>query len=402
MISVKSIKTAPTIRRKSTKGIILNDPFEEEYKEQQKEVKPEVKPIDEWAFLAEELTTVEVDSELTTHKVDVSRIPVFINMDIEEKPKFEIINSVNVCDSCGSKLLRNRDILICEACGVEQKSSVNLADEQYSSTATTGCNVSEDVFMSMKIVGGAAAKNANRKLIEACANSHRHATFTNSKFLNQLNNNNSSGIYIHTNVLKSANEMFTTIRSKGHVYRKDVRLGVQSACIYYACYQHKISKTPKEIAAYMGIEEKFHSIGDRILHSLNEAGVIEIPSKIDPIDDYIERYLDELKISKIYKGFVLDLVRCAERKNIHIMQDSKNNTKCVGAIYMLVDRVPELRKKITKEMIENACGISKTTFQRYYDSLCKYHKHIRNVFKRHRIPMKRAWKPLLESIKEIN
>ena len=162
--------------------------------------------------------------------------------------------------------------------------------------------------------------------------------------------------------------------------------------MYYACYNNNISKTPSEIAQFSNIEEKFHSLGDRILHDLNEKGIISIPVKINPIVDYVNRYIELLEIPKKYTSFIIDLIKRADEKKIHILHDSKNNTKCVGCIYMLVERTPELKKRITKDKIEAECGISKTTFIRYYNILCSFYKLIKKVFKKHQIPMKLEWK----------
>ena len=186
--------------------------------------------------------------------------------------------------------------------------------------------------------------------------------------------------------------MFATIKEAGYVFRKDGKKGVISACLYYACYNNGISKTPSEIAQFSNIEEKFHSFGDRILHDLNELGVIEIPIKVAPITDYVTRYMTLLEIPMKYKKFVLELIARADKKHIHILHDSKNNTKCVGAIYMLIDRVPDLSKRITKEMIEKDCGISKTTFIRYYNVLCDHYKCLKKIFKRNGISMKSEWR----------
>ena len=93
-----------------------------------------------------------------------------------------------------------------------------------------------------------------------------------------------------------------------------------------------------------------------------------------------------------YKGFVMDIIKIAEKNLIHILHDSKNNTKCVGAIYLLIERVPELRNRISKEDIDNTCGISKTTFIRYYSIICKFYRKFKKSFKRNHIPMKSEWR----------
>jgi transcription initiation factor TFIIIB Brf1 subunit/transcription initiation factor TFIIB len=139
------------------------------------------------------------------------------------------------------------------------------------------------------------------------------------------------------------------------------------------------------------IEEKFQSQGDRILHDLNEKGIISIPTKINPIYDYINRYFEILNIDSKYKAFVIDLIKRADEKNIHLLHDNKTNTKAIGSIYILIDRT-EYKNKITKEKIEKECGISKTTFIRYGDIIYNYYKLFKRIFKKHKISMPIEWK----------
>jgi transcription initiation factor TFIIIB Brf1 subunit/transcription initiation factor TFIIB len=319
--------------------------------------------------------------ELTKNKLEIS-------LDTEQKFRVDVRNTV--C-SCGHPLYINGNKLICKECGVESLETSNFTEEEYSTSAITDCNVNSNGFIAMKMIGK-GSYGYQRSLLKTCANYSKYRKINTLKDMNNWNNNNAKKQHIPKNVIQEANDMFAKIKEHGYVFRKDGKKGVLSACLYYACYNNNISKTPSEIAQFSGIDERFHSLGDRILHDLNEKGVIEIPIKINPIADYVDRYIELLDIPKKYRAFVLDLITRAEKKRIHILHDSKGNTKASGAIYMLVCRVPELSKKITKEMIETQCGISKTTFVRYYTTLCTYHKKIKKIFKRHGISMPIEWK----------
>jgi transcription initiation factor TFIIIB Brf1 subunit/transcription initiation factor TFIIB len=319
-----------------------------------------------------------------------------INMSLDEDDTFDIINRDNVCNICSNSLLVSGNILICQTCGIEQQNSSNMTEEEYSTSALTDCNVNTNGFIAMKMIGK-GSYGYQRSMLKTCANYKKYRRINTLKDMKNWNIQ-STKHHIPKNVIIEANEMFAKIKEKGYVFRKDGKKGVLSACLYYACYNNNISKTPGEIAQFSVIEEKFHSLGDRILHDLNERGVIEIPVKINPITDYVDRYMTLLSIDNIYRQFVLDLIDRAEAKHIHILHDSKWNTKSVGCIYMLVDRVPRLKKKISKEIIEKECGISKTTFIRYYNTLCDYYKKFKKVFKKHGISMKATWrsKPIVK------
>lgn len=337
----------------------------------------------------------ETPGEVKTKTVSSTVTNKYISMTFDDTPDFKTTkgstkrNSM-ICETCNKPMVRASNMLTCDSCGIEIKNTSNTTEDEYSMAAAEQCNVNAKGFIPIKITGK-GSYGYQRSLLGTCAN---YKTYRKSKNLKELNNwnNLSKKHHIPKNVIIEANNMYAQIKEHGYVYRKDGKKGVLSACLYYACYANGISKPPSEIAQFCGIEERFHSLGDRILRELNEKGVITIPNKVNPICDYIDRYMELLGIDNKYKQFVIDLIDRADKKNIHILHDSKNNTKCVGAIYMLIDRIKSLRIKISHQKIEEECGISKTTFIRYYNNLCAHYKILRTVFKQHHIPMKRSWR----------
>jgi transcription initiation factor TFIIIB Brf1 subunit/transcription initiation factor TFIIB len=246
---------------------------------------------------------------------------------------------------------------------------------------------------------GKGSYGYNRSLLKSCADYSRYRKMTTLREMHNWNSQSTSN-QLPKNVINEANNMFALIKDHGYVFRKDVKKGVQGACLYYTCHQNGISKTPFEIAKIVGIAEKFLSSGDRILSDLNERGIIQIP-KIDSIPSYINRYFELLNIPVKYKQFVLDIIEQADNDKLHVLYDSKNNTKCIGAIYMLIERVIKLRKTISKELIEKECGISKTTFIKYYVMLCKYYRRFVFIFIKHKIPMKSQWNETISENPEL-
>ncbi len=296
----------------------------------------------------------------------------------------------NSCYSCGGILRTKDNVMICQDCGLElQGVVVSTQEDEAVSTAQTS-NINDKGFMPMKIVGK-GSYGLNRNLLKSCADYPKYRKMTMFK---EMQNWNSQSINnrLPRNVLVEANDMFAAIKEHNYVFRKDVKKGVQGACLYYICHINGISRTPMEIAKIVGIAEKFLSAGDRHLRDLNERGIITIPAKIDAINSYVTRYFELLKIPIKYKQFVLDMIQQADKDRLHVQYDSKSNTKCIGTLYMLVERVPELRKVIDKERIERECDISKTTFQKYYAMLCKFYRRFAHIFAKHGIPLKSEWR----------
>jgi hypothetical protein len=263
-------------------------------------------------------------------------------------------------------------------------------------TSANDSNVNDKGFMHMRIIGN-GSYGFNRSLLKSCANYQQFRKLASLKEMNNWNAQ-SQDIKIPKNVIDEANIMFDTVKKNGNVYRKDVKKGVQTACLYYACYINGISKTPSEMAKFATIQDKFHSSGDRTLRSLHDKGIIQLPDKINPIVDYINRYFAMLNIPIEYKDFVLEIIEKADKAKLHVLYDSKNNTKCIGAIYILITRIRELRKRLSREEIEKICLISKTTFVKYFTVLSDYYRKFVPIFVKHRIPMPSKWR---EDIDEV-
>jgi len=296
----------------------------------------------------------------------------------------------NACYSCGGFLRTKDNVMICQECGLELQGVVVSTQEDESITTSQNSNINDKGFMSMKIVGK-GAYGLNRNLLKSCADYPKYRKMINLREMKHWNSQ-STLMQLPNNVLIEANDMFATIKEFNYVFRKDVKKGVQGACLYYICHINGISRTPMEIAKIVGIAEKFLSAGDRHLRDLNERGIISIPAKIDAINSYVTRYFELLKIPIKYKQFVLDMIQQADKDRLHVQYDSKSNTKCIGTLYMLVERVPELRKIIDKDRIERECDISKTTFQKYYSMLCKFYRRFAHIFAKHGIPLKSEWR----------
>lgn len=315
--------------------------------------------------------------------------------------KFTVLDKTDTCTKCNQKMLLFNNIIKCKQCGKELP-NLTHTDENMSISASTNCNVDSKGYSSFKMTGKGSKRN-QKSMLKSCATYTNYRKLTTLRHMNNWNNKNiedPKGIFIPKHVIIQANEEFDKIKRHKCVYRSEGKDGVLSALLYYACYTNNITKTPAEIARFSGIEEKFHSLGDRILHRLHEQGIIEIPVKIYPIPDYVDRYMDLLDINRMYRQFIIDLIARAEAKKIHVLHDSKATTRVIGAIYMLITRIPSL-SHITKEKIETVCDISKSTFLRYYSTIWTFYKKFKKVFKYHRIPMPAAWRKTKESDTDI-
>jgi transcription initiation factor TFIIIB Brf1 subunit/transcription initiation factor TFIIB len=342
---------------------------------------------DDWGSILNEMLNIdeaELNKQISNNNIieefDIPKIQTDINID-----------NIIYCMNC--KNILNSNSSVCNGCGLVINET-NLDIEENLTTNDNGSSVNDKGFMNMRIVG---AYGQNRNLLKSSANYSKYRKMTTLKDMHNWNMNNTTGKSLPKNVIEEATELFSEIKEHGFVYRKDVKKGIMSACIYYACYANNISRTPSEIAQMGDIAEKFHSLGDRKLRALNEIGIIDLPDHINPIQNYINRYMEILKIPSQYFDFINDVIVIASEEKLHVLNDSKNNTKCIGAIYLLLDRVKELNH-INKDNIDKDCEISKTTYIKYYALICKFYRKFVHIFVKHGIPMKIEWK---EDIRKI-
>lgn len=349
-----------------------------------------------WDDIFTELNDKKIEKEET---LDISAEEVLEKIHSRQNIEISLETSINIenkdpivgCYSCGGHLLTRGKIMICQKCGLEiQGALVSTEETGYNLSGNASNNVNDKGFVSMKIIGP-GSYGMNRNLLRTCANYPLYRSANTFKEMKNWNSQSTGG-KLPDNIFVEANDMFSSIKEHRYVYRKDVKKGVIGMCIYYRCHLNGISRTPAEIAQIVGVAEKFLSLGDRNLRDLNERGIVKIPEKIDAVNSYVNRYFELLGIPVKYKPFVMDMIEKSEECRLHVLYDSKCNTKCIGTIYMLIDRVPDLKKQIDKEKIETKCSISKTTFIKYYTMLCKYYKKFAHIFIKHHIPMKSEWR----------
>lgn len=361
---------------------------------------------DDWMQLLFDIANIsDNDSDVENlmndvKKYDSTHIDTYFsipNIDLESDIILDSKHDSLICTKCNKPFSTDNHISFCKKCGIETDS---LSNHTPSFVSDTDHNTSNNSFMTFNFIG----KNSyryQRSYLKTCSN---YASFRKNNNRKDMYNYNYQyeGKKLPKSSIKVAIELFSKIKEHNYVYRGNGKKGVLGACLFYACIINKITKTPREIASLMNIEERFLSHGDRILQELNEIDVISIPTCIRPLNDYLSQYFPTLNIPDKYKSFIVDIINRAEAKNIHINNDSKMTTKAIGSIYLLVMNVKDLNR-ITKDTIVKECNISKSTFIRYYNLLLSNIPIIKPVFKKHKITMPSKWrtKPTRHEILEL-
>ena len=349
---------------------------------------------DDWMALLQDISNSPDDD--MSRELEYLQTKKDTGENLEVQLQMDKVSKFNVCPKCNIEGVNNGVTIVCAECGLELSQSESHG--HYSYTMTQDHNTSNNSFMSFNFIG----KNSycyQRSFLKTCANYSSYRKNTNRKDLYNYNYQY-EGNKLPKNVIKLAIELFSIIKEHGYVFRGCGKRGVLGSVLYYAANMLHVTKTPREIANIMNIEDRFLSHGDRIVQELNELGIINIPTILRPLDDYVNQYFSALKIPIKYKEFIIDLINRAEAKNIHIRSDSRTTTKAIGAIYLLSCRSRNL-KHITKEKIVKECMISKSTFIRYANLLRTNWKIVKCIFIKHSIPMEDSWNSKKVSKKKV-
>lgn len=294
----------------------------------------------------------------------------------------------NLCPECGVEGRVQESLILCMQCGLTRP-WFEYSDDVYDKSFQDNHNTSNNGFASFQITGRGCNKDLHQSYRNACT---EYSMLRRFNTMQELENKvyQYTGREVPATVIKKTVAMFEQIREHGgKVFRGNGRLGVMGACMYYSFVEVGQTRTPKEIAKILGVEERYVSQGDKRLLKFCEAKIIDLPDFDNATHDFAEQFLAQLGIDLKYKSFVLDVINRANQKCLHIINECRITTKCAGAIYLLSIRVP---LKVDKQQIADVCKISKSTFLRYYNLLMDNHKLIEKSFRRNGIPMPTHWR----------
>jgi hypothetical protein len=287
-----------------------------------------------------------------------------------------------LCVNCNVNMKPVESRYRCSICGVvkdilEYDDCYNPSSEQYNTRETTA---------PLRIVGTDSYRYGRALVVSTAPNYSITQKRETTKQLYRFNTQN-KGKTFPIIILKETAELFNQIQRLKVVRRGNGRLGAIAACLDFVCKKNGITKKPKVIADFIGIEESDLSRGDKLLRKLQSEGIIDIPIHHDPISDFIDQYFEKLSISgehtERYKNFIIELIHTASDKNKCTPNNAQQGTKCAGAVYMLG---LQLGLQYTRSDIDIVCDISKATFVIYYKFLVKNRKALHPIFEKYNIP----------------
>lgn len=155
-------------------------------------------------------------------------------------------------------------------------------------------------------------------------------------------------------------------KDKPIIIRGPVRKGVMATCVYEACKERGITRSPKELAKFFGLKSKEFSNGVHKYKKLIGMDYIKIKEN-DVTSDFIERFCKNLGLVNFYIDIGKHIV-----KNAILLDILSENPRSIaaGCLLLMADFFKKLN--ITKKDISEKCGISDVTMQRTYKKISEY------------------------------
>lgn len=175
-----------------------------------------------------------------------------------------------------------------------------------------------------------------------------------------------------------------SVAKKKFVRRGNIKDEVLAAFIYYECIRAGATRKKKDIAAMMKLPTNGFSNGENTLRTLHLEGKVNIPIDEEPYEDYLDRYLETLNITKDnYRSFILAVVDYSEIKRIGM--NSQISSKIVAILWIVITNC-EL--KITIEELEKAAdGIKKSTFMKFHKLIISNLRLFTHLFTKYEVPI---------------
>jgi transcription initiation factor TFIIIB Brf1 subunit/transcription initiation factor TFIIB len=305
------------------------------------------------------------------------------------------------CPDCHKSMFKAPAGFLCEMCGRIDDDNYDTDKIEYHSDYNTSSTSAAPVCIT-----GPGSYMFQKKLISNTSNYKKQQK---RNTIDQIENI----IYQYKGpkpaqyVVREAAELYYQVQQHC-IKRGDVRKGTMAACLYRKCKKYSIDRKPKEIADMFGIPQSELSNGEKILDQLfaegrlggrndstYEASINQFYfSEQEQMNSFLSRYFECLVIPEQYLIFAQRLIRFTIK--YHIAESSIMSSKCAGTIYLLSIRLPHLN--IKRNIIEQECRISKSTFTRFSQSIIAYLKssdvqykkarsRLRRIFKKNSIPL---------------
>ena len=177
-----------------------------------------------------------------------------------------------------------------------------------------------------------------------------------------------------TNIIDFSHRLFAeaterqNTQSETKLSRGDIRDGLISACLFFACKEYDVSRSPQEISKICGVDITHVTKGINLFCVLmKDSKLINVNRYITKYSDFVERYCNSLGIEGDLVTEIIELGNKVDQLKIPI----KNTPQALacGCILFVINMY---KLNITKTIIAEKCGISVPTITKSYERLLPY------------------------------
>jgi transcription initiation factor TFIIB len=185
-------------------------------------------------------------------------------------------------------------------------------------------------------------------------------------------NGNHNGLTL--SIVEFSHNLFAEVSKKQNnvgetkLSRGDIRDGLIAACLFYACKEYDVSRSPQEIGKICGVSTSDVTRGVNLFYKLmNDSQVIDLNRSITKYSDFIERYCGNLGIDDKLTTEIMTLGKKVD--SLKILTKNTPQAMACGCIFFIATMY---NLGITKTNISEKCGISVPTITKSYERLLPF------------------------------
>ena len=287
---------------------------------------------------------------------------------IYEDTKQHELEETDMCQNCGAKMIIWFECLKCEECGLQSDvchiAKTSASNTQYQTSTTSTLKTSN--IRLRHIIRNASPSGNWQKTATIIAELRKC--------------NRESGDTIPESVIRECAEFYV---ANDWNHRCSIRRGLLASSLKYILIEHRLSKTERMIAKMLNIPITTLSKGDNILRdAMRRSDSIDINIGNSQIIVHIELLLSKLSLDTCYAKIAEEIIQSVNNKHIIMEDKSRQFSKCVGAVYLLIQQVPLKAsiEDISKNMIVFA------TYKKFYQLLIINRKLVNPVLVANGVP----------------
>lgn len=290
-------------------------------------------------------------------------------------------DNLNVCLSCREKNITLDTVygtLVCKSCGTQRLGGLidNSPEWKSGGDTSSGATLNRcstyinpllpQTSMATRIVGSRVPKITQIAHKWGNNNTKEISLIKVFQYLQTIAVQNG----IPESILNSAKGLYKMV-SEDKVTRGNVRKGIYAACIHYACQNHKVIKSEKDIMQMFEVTKKDYQSACKYLHKLLFDKKNSAFNEVITIYGYAETYLNLLGITdKLFIEMVNKVIGYLDT----VMINNMIYSLAAGAIYYVSQEYfNEVPSKIE---IAIKCDLSEVTVLKCYRNILTYKAEI--------------------------